>query len=54
MTWKLKTECEDMSVDSIYKPLKALSQKEIKCLKENLRNKLFEEIKPTKKVNKYV
>ena len=46
MTWTLKKEFENASVDSIYKPLNELTQKQIKGLKENLRNKLFAESKP--------
>ncbi len=49
MTWTLKKEFENVSVDSIYKPLNQLTQKEIKGLKEKLRNKLFVELKPKKK-----
>jgi hypothetical protein len=49
MAYKLRKEYANASVDSIYKPLTALTQGEIKNLNEGLRDLLFIEEKPKKK-----
>jgi len=49
MAWKLKKEWEGKSIDSISVPLNELTQKQIKSLKEKVRNNLFVEEKPKKK-----
>ena len=51
MAWKLKKEWEGKSIDSLRTPLDDLTQKQIKGLRENVRNKLFiqETIKKIKK-----
>ena len=50
MAWKLKKEWEGKSIDSIRIPLDDLSQKQILSLIEGIRNKLFVEEKPKKKI----
>ena len=50
MAWKLKKEWEGKSIDSIRIPLDDLSQKQILSLNEGIRNKLFVEEKPKKKI----
>tara|TARA_B100000902_G_C27270077_1_gene895834 strand:- start:229 stop:387 length:159 start_codon:yes stop_codon:yes gene_type:complete len=52
MTWKLKKEWEGKSIDTINIPLNDLTQKQIKSLKEKVRNNLF--VEETKKKNKNV
>tara|TARA_R110001599_G_scaffold111437_2_gene275677 strand:+ start:102 stop:275 length:174 start_codon:yes stop_codon:yes gene_type:complete len=50
MAWKLKKEWEGKSIDSVRIPLDDLSQKQILSLNESIRNKLFVEEKPKKKI----
>ena len=50
MAWKLKKQWEGKSIDSIKIPLGDLSQKQILSLNESIRNKLFVQEKPKKKV----
>ena len=50
MAWKLKKQWEGKSIDSIKIPLDDLSQKQILSLNESIRNKLFVEEKPKKKI----
>jgi len=50
MAWKVKKEWEGKSIDSIRIPLDDLSQKQILSLNERIRNKLFVEEKPKKKI----
>ena len=52
MAYILKKEWEGKSIDSIRIPLDDLTQKQIQGLNESVRNNLFVEEKPKKKVNK--
>ena len=52
MAWKLKKEWEGKSIDSIRIPLDDLTQKQIQGLNESVRNNLFVEEKPKKKIKK--
>tara|TARA_R100000773_G_C4171973_1_gene85291 strand:+ start:204 stop:374 length:171 start_codon:yes stop_codon:yes gene_type:complete len=49
MTWKLKKEFENYGLNGLKKPLNELSQKQIKGLKDKIRNKFFTQDKPKKK-----
>tara|TARA_R100001460_G_scaffold39304_4_gene74093 strand:- start:1566 stop:1733 length:168 start_codon:yes stop_codon:yes gene_type:complete len=51
MAWKLKKEWEGKTLDALKTPLDELTQKQIKGLKEHIRNNLFIEDKPKKKKN---
>jgi len=53
MAYKLKKEWEGKSIDSIKIPLDDLTQKQILSLNESVRNALFIEDKPKKKIKKY-
>lgn len=48
MSWILKKKMEGRTLNGMKKPLDELSQKEIKALKEGIRNSLFIEEKPKK------
>jgi len=52
MAYKLKKEWEGKSIDSIRIPLDDLTQKQILSLNESVRNVLFVEDKPKKKIKK--
>tara|TARA_R100001244_G_C5153614_1_gene130079 strand:- start:301 stop:477 length:177 start_codon:yes stop_codon:yes gene_type:complete len=52
MVYILKKEWEGKSIDSIRIPLNDLTQKQIQGLRERLRNNLFIQEKPKKKVKK--
>ena len=52
MAYILKKEWEGKSIDSIRIPLDDLTQKQIQGLNESVRNNLFVEEKPKKKVKK--
>ena len=52
MTWKLKKQWEGKSIDSLRIPLDDLTQKQIQGLNESVRNNLFVEEKPKKKIKK--
>ena len=49
MSWKLKQEWQGKGIDSINIPLDDLTQKQIKGLREDVRDRLFIEDKPKKK-----
>tara|TARA_Y100001972_G_scaffold45118_1_gene55721 strand:+ start:4990 stop:5157 length:168 start_codon:yes stop_codon:yes gene_type:complete len=49
MAYKLKDKYKTASVDSIYKPLDQLTQKDIGNLQQGIRDLLFEEIATKKK-----
>ena len=52
MAYKLKKEWEGKSIDSMRTPLDDLTQKQILSLNESVRNALFIEEKPKKKIKK--
>tara|TARA_R100000750_G_C2327391_1_gene88756 strand:+ start:629 stop:802 length:174 start_codon:yes stop_codon:yes gene_type:complete len=52
MVYILKKEWEGKSIDSIRIPLDDLTQKQIQGLNESVRNNLFVEEKPKKKIKK--
>ena len=52
MAYILKKEWEGKSIDNIRIPLDDLTQKQIQGLNESVRNNLFVEEKPKKKIKK--
>ena len=52
MVYILKKEWEGKSIDNIRIPLDDLTQKQIQGLNESVRNNLFVEEKPKKKIKK--